>query len=733
MKLLSRFIESVQSLCSVFRGFTPFILGVSLLVPSLSIDSRAQSSAGARLRVVKQVDKTQARQGDLLNYTMVVTNSGTATASNVVVRDSVSTGLTYQPTSVSAPDGTRFVIGSPISTWTITELAAGQSLVMTIRAVADSAGILYNTATVGQNVAKVCTSVPLRVCVGDEYVFQLNGPPNRSRYQWYRNGAVLTDQTAPALDISQAGSYSLVVDNIDDKCPDFSCCPLIIEEVALPTFKARTVAVNCAQSRTNGQLILSDFDRALTYQYSLGTSFDPAAALSGAAKAIPENGLIASNLPDPATNQAYTVRVYNETGCYTDQTVNLAPSGCCSLTATPVVGACDPVTNAYSSTVVITLANPATSTLTITDGVTSTTVATTTGTAQYSAVFAGLPSNGLSHTVTASLAGCSLSSTTYTAPASCSIAPPTVAIKDPCQCFGVAYAPNEPKRLYDVVDVTAQPGQRWRIAAQTGMLRPDTLSRTSVPVGTTLTETAVGSGRYQLAFTHDDGLGYSLTVTNGVDNLTIANQCQLYPSVTTTLLSASVCQSARPVALTATVDIPATTRFFYTDRATGQPVSLTAFNPAQFAAGEVISIKTEVTPQNPARCSFTLVQSVTINAIPTFVAQITPVSCTGKVAQANGRIQLSQYQPGATYQYSLGSTFNASASLSGAAQAIPGDGLIVNNLSNPETAQDYTVRVYNASGCFIDQTVRLETTTCVCPPPTCIPITVQQIRGVRRR
>ncbi|AQG81037.1 DUF7507 domain-containing protein [Spirosoma montaniterrae] len=1170
-----------------WKNFIRLALCLVIILSNVDATLWAQSSGRASVRVVKQVDKSKAKQGDLLTYTLVVTNSGTATASNVIVRDSVSTGLTYRPNSVSAPVGSRFVIGSPISTWTITELTAGRSLTMTIQAIADSSGVLYNTATVAGDTAKVCTSIPLRVCTGDEYVFRLSGPPNKSRYQWYRDGVELTEQTTSQLDISRTGSYSLVVNNLDEKCPDYTCCPFIVEEVAPPAFKAQTVAVNCAQPQPNGQLIVSDFDRAHTYQYSLGTSFNADASLSGSARKIPENGVIATQLPDPTGSQAYTVRVYNEAGCYTDQTVSLSAAGCCSLTATPIASACDPITNTYSSTVVVALAQPIAGTLTIADGPQSTTIATATGTRQYTAVFTGLIASGTSHTVTALLTNCSLTSTTYAAPASCTlslaltnvrpgacdtptnsytvsgelsltnaiagtavfsdgsstatvsvsagttsvpftltglvsgtgshtvsvsyagksssitytapvscstcpvpvialanasqtvcaggtapaplsvsvvsgtvtaytwygplsstatalttpivsatnaayqpvgelsagtyyyavvlqsnsvtscttvayasltvqpqpslvqlpiaacanqpvdiltsfsvtggsgttkvfstsgnaqantnaltntvvslsttttfylsgttasgcvwsgetilrvnpvpnagtnqvlvcegpaptsttlaatgvergewravvgnpasasfssgtalnttvsgltspgtytfvfsspescsssvtvevpaclcaqslsvsrgecntatnqyavtgtisltntparsltvsdgtatatvsvtsgqstvaysltgllsgsgshtitvtssvsgcgplsatyaapasctIARPTLAIKDPCRCFNVEYAPDAPKRLYEVVEVTAQPGQSWRIVAQTGMLRPDTLTRTSVPVGTTLTETPGGSGKYQLTFTHDDGVGYSLTVTNGVDNLTIANQCQLYPSVTTTMLSASVCQSATPVALTATVGVAATTRFFYVDKTTGQPVTITEFNPSQFTAGELVAIKTEVVPQNPAQCSFTLVQSVRIDASPSFLARITPVSCTGNVAQANGRIQLSQFQPGSTYQYSLGSSFNANASLSGGAQGIPENGLIVDNLANPTLAQDYTVQVSNQAGCTASQTVRLVPTACVCPTGNCIPFTVQQIRGVRRR
>jgi uncharacterized repeat protein (TIGR01451 family) len=294
-----------------------------------------------RLSLEKFVDLSQATVGQTLTYTLVLTNSGTGPATNVVVRDSVSTGLRYVTGSATAPVGTTFTPGTPTSTWTVGAISAGQSLSLTLQATVDSSGILYNqatipgdTVTISGDTATTCTSVPVRVCAGDVYAFRLTAALGRTSYRWFRTyqgiSTELTSFTTNILDVTQPGSYSLAVDNLSGRCPDFSCCPFIVEEDTLPIFQAIAITGTCIGNtpQANGQIVLSSFNPAYTYQYSLGTSFTAGASLSGAARVIPAGGVIVSNLPSPAVAQAYTVRVYNAAGCYTDVTVSLQPTVC---------------------------------------------------------------------------------------------------------------------------------------------------------------------------------------------------------------------------------------------------------------------------------------------------------------------------------------------------------------------------------------------------------------------
>ncbi|GAB3692443.1 hypothetical protein GCM10027592_11390 [Spirosoma flavus] len=381
--------------------------------------------SGAQVTLDKVVDKSRVDAGGTLTYTMSVSNTGTATASTIVVRDSLSTGLVFLGTT-SLPANTTFTPGSPISTWTIPSLSAGQSLSMTYQVRADSSGIMYNLATIPGDTAVACSSVPYVVCTGDEYTFELVAAPGRSSYHWYKDGVEIANNNSNILYITAPGAYSLAVDSESGLCPDFSCCPFIVEEVALPSFTATTVAATCSggSAQNNGQIVLGNLQSANTFQYSSGSDFNPAASLSGPAQSIPNSGIIVNNLANLASAQTYTIRVYNRGTCYTDVTVTLNPSACCSMSAVASAGQCSPATNTYTATAVITLTNSTTGTLTVTNGPRSATFAVTAaGTASYTATFPNMTADGASHAVVATLPGCASTTTAYTAPVSCSAAP----------------------------------------------------------------------------------------------------------------------------------------------------------------------------------------------------------------------------------------------------------------------------------------------------------------------
>lgn len=281
-----------------------------------------------KLTLALLVDKSTTRVGTVLTYTIVVANTGSSPATNVVVNDSTSAGLTYVPNSVVVPIGTVFTPGTPISSWVIPTLNGGESFSLTFQATADSTGILYSTVTLRGDTVKVCTSIPAKLCPGDTYI--LSVPAGRANYRWYKDGVLIAGQTSNELTVTGPGSYSLGIDNAGSQCPDYSCCPFIVEEDSLPVYRAVAVATTCQGNtpQANGQLVLTNFNATYTYQYSLGTAFNAAASLSGASKPIPGNGVIATTLANPATAQPYTVRVYNSSGCYTDVTVVLMPTTC---------------------------------------------------------------------------------------------------------------------------------------------------------------------------------------------------------------------------------------------------------------------------------------------------------------------------------------------------------------------------------------------------------------------
>ncbi|RAI75723.1 hypothetical protein HMF3257_19010 [Spirosoma telluris] len=133
-----------------------------------------------------------------------------------------------------------------------------------------------------------------------------------------------------------------------------------------------------------------------------------------------------------------------------------------------------------------------------------------------------------------------------------------------------------------------------------------------------------------------------------------------------------------------------------------------------------------------ASTTYTAPASCSVVCSVTAVATAIPVTCAGNSALQNGKIAVSGFTDGDTYQYSGGTVFNPAVSLSGPAQVIPAGGVIVSNLANPVASQPYTVRIYSGQGCYKDSTVMLLPTVCTCPAASCVPLVIKQTKGARR-
>ena len=100
----------------------------------------------ADLAVTKTVDNPQPNVGDTITYTVTLTNNGTATATGVEVTDTLPSNVSY--VSHSAALGTTFTQTSTGCVWAVPTIAPGASLILTITATADAAGVSFNTVTI---------------------------------------------------------------------------------------------------------------------------------------------------------------------------------------------------------------------------------------------------------------------------------------------------------------------------------------------------------------------------------------------------------------------------------------------------------------------------------------------------------------------------------------------------------------------------------------------------------
>ena len=284
------------------------------------------------LSLTKRVNKSRAQLGEVISYTVVLVNSGSGAASNVVVRDSISVGLALVPGSLTTSVGS-VTVGSPVSLWGIASLPANATATLSFSASATAEGVVYNRASIPGDTASVCTSVPLKVCKGTAYAIELSAPVGYSRYQWFRRAGtsqevVVYDGPVSSYTATALGEYRVVVNNGQGQCPNLSCCPVIIEEDSIPVFTVMAKSPTCIvnQAQANGSLTLLGLGAdvsAYRYAISVGSSFT---VVNPTLLAVPANGIIASTLN---TTQTYTVRVYNGLGCYRDYTVTLTVDCSC--------------------------------------------------------------------------------------------------------------------------------------------------------------------------------------------------------------------------------------------------------------------------------------------------------------------------------------------------------------------------------------------------------------------
>ena len=281
-----------------------------------------------KLSVIKTVDRSIIEKGDTLTYTITLTNSGTTTATNVTLIDSLDNGLTFLDAVVST--GT-YSNGAPFSAWMVPSLLAGTSETMTLRSIPQREGILFNTAMVpNQDTAKVCVSVPIHVCEGSDYEIELNAPPGLAMdgdYQWFKDGEPIDGATGSSFTAVEAGSYTVQI-NGQVGCPNATCCPTIITEDIGPEVTAIVVPTTCVDGlpQSNGSIRLEGFSKDDSFSYAIGDLYDASFATDNAP--IPEDGVIVRNLPNPSFLEIYTVRVTNRSGCYIEIQVMLMETVC---------------------------------------------------------------------------------------------------------------------------------------------------------------------------------------------------------------------------------------------------------------------------------------------------------------------------------------------------------------------------------------------------------------------
>lgn len=212
-----------QFVYEICDNFTPKLCSQAIVF----IIPKSTTTGTSDLRITKTLTGNKITTlNSTVTYTVVVRNPGPDAATNIVVKDSVGTGL--QLITATPNKGT---FSNPL--WSISMLAAGDSAILTVTAKAISEGISNNYVRIVQldqndpvksnNDASACVTVPLKLCAGQKV--EASVPSTYTNVVWYKNGQQVA--TGNVVLFSEVGTYTFTATNT--ACPAAGCCPLVIE------------------------------------------------------------------------------------------------------------------------------------------------------------------------------------------------------------------------------------------------------------------------------------------------------------------------------------------------------------------------------------------------------------------------------------------------------------------------------------------------------------------------
>jgi hypothetical protein len=169
----------------------------------------------------------------------------------------------------------------------------------------------------------------------------------------YRNGVLVYSQTQPILasnvngtpitfsfpntsDFVSDGSAAVVwkvvfglVHRLKSSLTGYDNLTLMGTCGESPTPMVAVLPTTCgvAGANSDGKITLSNFGATDKFDFTTGSTYTGGKTYT-TATAIPAGGIITSTLPNPATPQVYTVRVFTASGCTYDLQTTLNPSVC---------------------------------------------------------------------------------------------------------------------------------------------------------------------------------------------------------------------------------------------------------------------------------------------------------------------------------------------------------------------------------------------------------------------
>lgn len=207
----------------------------------------------------KTVDMDSVAIGDVVTFSIKVSNQNSTNVAGLQVRDTLTPGLFYL--DHIAPAGTTYETLTGV--WMVNDAlnASTDELTLTIRAQVLSEGMFMNIAEVidmsgtdvdsepdneellEDDMDKACVSVPVTICseLGD--MVRVTLLPMFTDIQWYRDGDLIPANQGGTQDtfyISDAGIYSFTA--LESGCPTRTCCPVVVKDSCFDLSLKKTLA-----------------------------------------------------------------------------------------------------------------------------------------------------------------------------------------------------------------------------------------------------------------------------------------------------------------------------------------------------------------------------------------------------------------------------------------------------------------------------------------------------------
>jgi uncharacterized repeat protein (TIGR01451 family)/gliding motility-associated-like protein len=273
----------------------------------------------ANLSVTKTASPGPYKIGEMVTYTIVATNNGPYTATNVKVTDALPTGLQYQSHTTSTgsynPATGVYVVG---------DLANGATATLTIVAKIVGAGTIVNIATVsspnqpdpvpGDNkdeepIDVTCDAPTLviegnsNICAGDEVTYRVTEVTGGTYTYTLPDGFTEISRTATTITVKAGNTSGTLKVKVKDLCGNEYTATKDITVTAKPVITINGPAEVCANSE-GLTFTVSGAGEGVTYEWKV-TGGLTLTSVPGAATATIKSGTTGGTISVKVTNSCF--------------------------------------------------------------------------------------------------------------------------------------------------------------------------------------------------------------------------------------------------------------------------------------------------------------------------------------------------------------------------------------------------------------------------------------------